>query len=110
MMQLYKTCIDFFLVQWIEYFWEPCVIGFFSCAIKINTSSCFTFMLATPKLKRLVTGFPPWRPGFAPGAGQVGFVVDKVALGQVFSEYFGFPCQSLFHQILHNHNHPGQVQ
>jgi hypothetical protein len=20
------------------------------------------------------------------------FVVDKVALGQVFSEYFGFPC------------------
>jgi hypothetical protein len=22
----------------------------------------------------------------------VGFVVDKVVLGQVFSEYFGFPC------------------
>jgi hypothetical protein len=29
----------------------------------------------------------------------VGFVVDKVALGQVFFEYFGFPCQSSFHQI-----------
>jgi hypothetical protein len=28
-----------------------------------------------------------------------GFVVDKVALGQVFSEYFNFPCQSSFHQI-----------
>jgi hypothetical protein len=42
---------------------------------------------------------------------QVGFVVDKVALGQVFSEYFGFPCQSSFHQILHHHhNHSGQVQ
>jgi hypothetical protein len=26
----------------------------------------------------------------------VGFVVDKAALGQVFSEYFSFPCQS-FH-------------
>jgi hypothetical protein len=26
-------------------------------------------------------------------SGHVGFVVDKVALGQVFSEYFGFPCQ-----------------
>jgi hypothetical protein len=25
---------------------------------------------------------------------QVGIVVDKMALGQVFSEYFGFPCQS----------------
>jgi hypothetical protein len=33
----------------------------------------------------------------------VGFVVDKMALGQVFSEYFGFPCQSPFHQLLHNH-------
>jgi hypothetical protein len=41
---------------------------------------------------------------------QVGFVVDKVALGQVFSEYFGFPCRSSFHQILHHYNHPGQVQ
>jgi hypothetical protein len=44
-----------------------------------------------------------------PGSGEVGFVVDKVALGQVSSEYFGFPCHS-FHQILHPHNHPGQVQ
>jgi hypothetical protein len=30
--------------------------------------------------------------------------------GGDFSEYFGFPCQSSFHQILHRHNHPGQVQ
>jgi hypothetical protein len=49
---------------------------------------------------------------------QVEFVVDKVALGQVFSEYFGFPCESSFHQILlhhhhhhhHHHSHPEQVQ
>jgi hypothetical protein len=27
----------------------------------------------------------------------VGLVVEKAALGQVFSEYFGFPCQSSFH-------------
>jgi hypothetical protein len=25
---------------------------------------------------------------------QVGFVVDKVASGQIFFEYFGFPCQN----------------
>jgi hypothetical protein len=44
-------------------------------------------------------------------SGHRGFVMDKVALGQVFSEYFGFPCQSSFHQILKTHNnHPGQVQ
>jgi hypothetical protein len=27
---------------------------------------------------------------------QVGLVVDKMAMGQVFSEYFGFPCQPHF--------------
>jgi hypothetical protein len=43
-------------------------------------------------------------------AKHVGFVVDKAALGQGFSEYFGFLCQSSFHQILHHHNHPGLAQ
>jgi hypothetical protein len=43
-------------------------------------------------LKRLVAGFPLRRLGFDPGSGQVGFVVDKVALGHVSSEYFGFPA------------------
>jgi hypothetical protein len=56
----------------------------------------------------------PWLPTAAARvrarSGHVRFVVDKVALGQVFSEYFGLPCQSSFHQILHPHNHPGQVQ
>jgi hypothetical protein len=53
----------------------------------------------------LDAGFPPRRPGFAYGQ-HVGFVVDKAALGQVFAEYFSFPCQS-FHRFLHYHNHPG---
>jgi hypothetical protein len=39
-----------------------------------------------------------WLPTAAAGVRawvwQVGFVVDKVASGQVFSEYFGFPCQT----------------
>jgi hypothetical protein len=35
---------------------------------------------------------------------HVAFVLDKRALGQVFSEYFGFLCQSSFHQLLHNHH------
>jgi hypothetical protein len=45
----------------------------------------------------------------------VGFVVDKVALGQVSSEYFGFPPLPIF---IHSSNfstitityHPGLVQ
>jgi hypothetical protein len=31
------------------------------------------------------------------------FAVGKAALGQVFSEYFGFPCQA-FHRLLHTHH------
>jgi hypothetical protein len=35
-----------------------------------------------PKLRRLVVGFPPWRPGIETGSANVGFLADKVALGQ----------------------------
>jgi hypothetical protein len=45
------------------------------------------------------------RPGFDPKSGHVGFMVDKMELGQVFSEYFGFPCQFSFHRLLHTHHH-----
>jgi hypothetical protein len=41
-------------------------------------------------------------PNDCAGEGQQQFnrsTVDKVALGQGFSEYFGFPCQSSFHQL-----------
>jgi hypothetical protein len=40
----------------------------------------------------------------------VGFVVDKAALELIFSEYFGIPSQSSFHQFLNHHNHPGLAQ
>jgi hypothetical protein len=42
--------------------------------------------------------------GFHSGSSRVGFVVDKVALGQVSFVYFGFSCQS-FHLLLHIHHH-----
>jgi hypothetical protein len=55
------------------------------------THTNISYLSAVPLPKRLDAGFSPWRPGF--GSGQhVRFVVDKAALGQVFSEYFGFPA------------------
>jgi hypothetical protein len=41
----------------------------------------------------VVAGFSPERPGLSSRPVCVGFVMDKVALGQVyfFSKYFGFP-------------------
>jgi hypothetical protein len=47
--------------------------------------------------------------GSRPGS-HVGFVVDKSALGHLSSEYFGFPYQSSFHQIVHHHNNLGLAQ
>jgi hypothetical protein len=41
--------------------------------------------------------------GFDPTSGYMEFVVDKMALEWVLSEYLRFLCQLLFHQLLHNH-------
>jgi hypothetical protein len=51
----------------------------------------------------VVACFPPRQTVFEPGSGHVGFVVDKVALEQGFSEYYDFPCQFSFHQTLNTH-------
>jgi hypothetical protein len=59
---------------------------------------------ATSQIRRLVAGFPPRWPRFEPRSGHVGCVVDKVALGLVFSEYFCFPCQFSFYRLLHTHH------
>jgi hypothetical protein len=68
-------------------------------------------ILSTQLMAVLPTGFPPQRPKFQPRSGHVGFVVDKAALGQAFSEYFHFPCQVSFHQLLHIHHYqPGLEQ
>jgi hypothetical protein len=50
-----------------------------------------------PELRSLVSGIPlQW-----PGSGRVEVVVDKMALGQVFSEYIGFRCKFLLQRLLH---------
>jgi hypothetical protein len=65
--------------------------------------------MAVPWLWRLAAGLPPRSPGFDPGSVDVGFVVDKVALGQVFPEYF--PLSVSFHRCsttwkrTNNNNH-----
>jgi hypothetical protein len=59
-----------------------------------------------------VASFTPWRTAFERRSGHVGFVVGKVALGQVFSEYFSSPAK--FHSTncstITNIYHLGLVQ
>jgi hypothetical protein len=64
----------------------------------------FQYVLVTPILvlgqtaqmrqpERYTASFPPRRTG----SRHVGFVVDEVTLGQIFSEYLGFHCKFAFH-------------
>jgi hypothetical protein len=57
-----------------------------------------TLWRAVPWLRRLVPGFSPQRHGFDPVSVHVGFVMDKVALGQVFLRVVGFPLSVSFHR------------
>jgi hypothetical protein len=86
-------------------------------ALRDNLATAYHSELETKRLDigcAIAQAVSRWLPTAAAQvrvrAKHVGFVVDKVALGQVFSEYFGFPCQSSFHQFLHHHNHPGLAQ
>jgi hypothetical protein len=52
-------------------------------------------VLAVQWLRQLVAGLLPRRPGFALASVHVGFVVDKVALGQVFLRVLRFSPVSI---------------
>jgi hypothetical protein len=54
-----------------------------------------TYMKALPWLRRLVTGFSPRRPVFAPRSVHVGFVVDKVALQYIFIRVLWFSAVNI---------------
>jgi hypothetical protein len=70
--------------------------------------------MAVEQLHAVAQAVTRWLPTAADRvrfrAEHVGFVVNKVALGQVFSEYFDFPCQSPFNKFLQHNNHPGLAQ
>jgi hypothetical protein len=76
------------------------------CLIIVHESNKTAFVSSSSSssssCQHLNVSFPP--PGFEPRSGHVGFVVDKVALGQVFSEYLGFPSQFSFQRLLHTHH------
>jgi hypothetical protein len=66
--------------------------------------------VAVPWLRSLVAGLSPRRPGFAPGSIHVGFVVDRVALGQVFLRVLRFsPVNISFHSRSPNPYHLGNA-
>jgi hypothetical protein len=60
--------------------------------------------MAVSQLRRLAPGLLPRRPWFETRSNDMGFVVDKLALGQVLSQYFCLPCQFSFRRLLQTHH------
>jgi hypothetical protein len=71
------------------------------CLYRLTNPHC----QAVPWLRRLAAGLPPRRPGFDPGSVHVGFVVDKVALGQVFPRVLRFSPVNFIPVLHHRHPH-----
>jgi hypothetical protein len=72
--------------------------------LRIIDKSVLLYCKIVPQFRLLVAVFPPRRLGFWSRSGHVAFVVAKVTPEQVFSEYFGFPFQFLFHRLFHTHH------
>jgi hypothetical protein len=68
---------------------------------EVKSKSFQTQIKAVPWLRRLVAGLSPRRPGFDPKSVQVGYVVDKVALGQVFLRVLQFSPVNFIPLVLH---------
>jgi hypothetical protein len=61
-------------------------------------------------LRRVVTALSLQRPKLAPGSIHVGFVVDKVALGQVFLQVLRFSPVTIIPPSFSNSNNLGDEQ
>ena len=68
----------------------------------MNNKNSNNMAVVWPRQK--VTLFSPWTPRFNPRAVYLGFVVDNVALGQVFLQVFWFSFISIISQTLHTHS------
>jgi hypothetical protein len=77
--------------------------------IKINWDCIYSLKVGRAIAQVVSRWFPSASILVRARSGELEFVIDKVTMEQVFSEYFGFPCQSSFHQIIHPHIHPGQI-
>jgi hypothetical protein len=83
----------------------------FSSLIPYNSSTKCSVIVIFMKGRAIAQAVSRWLPTAAVQGSKPDLVMwdlwwDKVALGQVFSEFFGFPCnRRSLHQLLHNHLH-----
>jgi hypothetical protein len=98
------------LIEGVQHQGKSLICSRISEQLTSTSAEKFIFLFHIWMARAIVAGFPPRQLGFEPGSGRVGFLVDKLELGHVSSEYFGFPCQVSFHQLFHNIHDVGLVQ
>jgi hypothetical protein len=79
---------------------------YFTCVLFVYLFMVYLTTQALSWLKLLVTGLSPRRPGFALRPDHVGFVVDKVAMGQVSLRVLRFSPVHISPPLLHTHLSP----
>jgi hypothetical protein len=84
---------------WVECLWSGSRLQNFE----------YQWSKAVPWLRSLVASLSPRRPRFAPGSIHEEFMVYKMALGQVFSEFFDFLLSISFHRRSPNSYHLGNA-
>jgi hypothetical protein len=94
----------------MEYKQSKTIINVAKMSTTVHAVKIYSYYLGSLGGRTIAQEVSRWLPnavvrGSSPGLVMWDFVVDKVPLGQAFSEYFGFPCQSSFHQLLHNDPH-----
>jgi hypothetical protein len=90
------NALDFFLFST-----RPVERSAFHKRVQVEGNSNAVRYTNSSWLRRLVACLLPRRPGFDPGSVHVGFVVDKVALGQVFPRVLRFSPVNITPLVLH---------
>jgi hypothetical protein len=90
-----------FLENWGTRSFPKKGIAWRSLLVLCSVENSNTAGWAVPWLRRLAAGLPPRRPGFDPGSVHVGFVVDKVTLGQVSPRVLRFSPVNFIPPVLH---------
>jgi hypothetical protein len=89
-------------------------LQFFSHKFKLSVDKKNKLLLSVNKGRDIAQGVSRWLPTVAARVRarvcSSGICGGQSGAGTVFPEYFGFPCQSLFHKILHPHSHLGQIK
>jgi hypothetical protein len=71
--------------------------------VSVDGNKILLVVLVRAMAQAVSSGLSTRKPGFAPGSAQVGFMVDRMALGQVYFRVLRISPLNIIQPWLHNH-------